>query len=112
MIVALLLMAGTDDVMATYRARTAAERACVVDRDSTDITICGMRQADRYRVPFVAREPGDPAIQDVPAERERLLYRRTPVQELSPFLVGGGMAGVHVSTRDGVGAGEARKLAP
>ena len=114
MLAILLLLAGADDAaaMATYRTLTAAERGCAHDPASTDITVCGLRNADRYRVPFVFPVAGDPAIQDVPVERERLLHRTTPVQDLSPFLVESGMAGVTVSTRGGLRAGEARKLAP
>lgn len=114
MLAVLLLLSGVDDAMDSYRQKTAADSRCVVDANATDVTVCGMRRADRFRVPFVAPAPGDPAIQDVPAERERMLYRRSPVQELSPFLVGGGLAGAHFSTRSGFGAGQtaARKPAP
>ena len=85
-----------------------------MSRDLTDITICGRRAADRFRVPLVVTDPGDRRNEAVPVERERLLHRTNPVQDLSTFLVGGGMAGV--STTVG-GSGEVRvvgqrKLAP
>jgi hypothetical protein len=109
----LLLLAGADDgAIERYQRLTAAEPRCAFDPSSTDVTVCGLRNADRFRVPFVGPEEGDPAIQDVPSERRRMLNRRSPVAELSPFLVGGGMAGVTVSTRGGVSGYEARKLAP
>lgn len=110
----LLLLSGVDDVMVAYRDRTAAEKACKVDPNATDVTVCGLRRADRFRVPFVGPTPGDPAIQNVPAERAALLHRTSPVQELSPFLVGGGFTGAHFSSRTGFGAGQTaeRKPAP
>ncbi|UVO49848.1 hypothetical protein M0208_04680 [Sphingomonas sp. SUN019] len=109
----LLLLAGADDgAMERYQRMTAAEPRCVYDPTSTDVTVCGLRNADRFRVPFVGSEEGDPAIQDVPSERRRMLNRRSPVEELNLFLVGGGMAGVTVSTRGGVSGYETRKLAP
>ncbi|WP_374944457.1 hypothetical protein [Sphingomonas sp.] len=93
----LMLIAAPDDaLLAIARERLAAERRCTVDADSTDITVCGLRQADRFRVPFVVHDPGDPRYETVAAERARLQAPTNPVRELSPFLVGGGMAGVSV----------------
>ena len=98
-----LLLLATDDpdaLIASARARIAAEHRCDYT-STTDVTVCGMRGADRFRVPLVAYDPGDPAHEGVPAERERLLHRTTPVQDLGPFQVGGGMAGVSVSSGAG-----------
>lgn len=102
------------DLVATARERLAAERRCVLDPDSTDITVCGLRRADRFRVPFVVRDPGDPRHEGVHAERVRLLNPTNPVKELSPFLVGGGMAGVSAGVTFGVSGstGFVRKPAP
>lgn len=97
----LLLMVQSGDLVEAARARLAAERRCAVDPDTTDVTVCGMRRADRFRVPLVVRDPGDPRHQAVMAERKRLLARTTPLQEKSPFLVGGGMAGVTMTTGAG-----------
>ncbi len=107
MLLALLLQtADPAALIAVERLRTAAETRCVVDPDTTDITVCGLRHADRFRVPFatstVAR--GD----DVVAERGELLHRNTPIQDLSPFLVGGGMAGVHAGIGIGPGSGSGK----
>ncbi|HEX8484176.1 hypothetical protein [Sphingomonas sp.] len=97
MIPLLLLIAVADDpLLTTARARLAAEQGCVVDPDSTDITVCGLRHADRFRVPLVVRDAGDPRYETVAAERARLQAPTNPVRELSPFLVGGGMAGVSI----------------
>lgn len=111
LVLALLIQAG--DPMEAARARLTAERHCVVDPDSTDVTVCGMRQADRFRVPFVVHDPGDPQHQAVMVERKRLLAKTTPLQERGPFLVGGGHAGVTVTANaGGVRAEGVRPLAP
>lgn len=111
MMTLLLLLSDVDGAVAAYRAKTAAERGCIVDPNTTDLTVCGRRQADRFRVPFVGRGEGD-ETDNVPFEREAMLHRTTPIQDLSPFLVGGGMAGVTVSTRGGVKGYKVRELAP
>lgn len=109
----LLLLVQAGDVLETARVKLAAERRCVVDPDSTDVTVCGMRRADRFRVPFITHDPGDPRHETVMTERKRLLARTTPLQEKSPFLVGGGHAGVTVTAgAGGVRAEGARPPAP
>jgi hypothetical protein len=104
--IALLLLAATADDPALTRAalRLAPEQPCKSDPDTTDVTVCGRRRADRFRVPFNVAAPGDPRHEGVSAERERLLHRTTPLQEMSPFLVGGGMTGASVT----VGSGRVR----
>lgn len=110
---ALMLLVQSGDLVDAARARLTAERRCVVDPDSTDITVCGMRHADRFRVPFITHDPGDPRHEAVMAERTRLLAKTTPIQEKSPFLVGGGHAGVTMTTGAGGTRLEgARSLAP
>lgn len=108
----LLLQASAEDSMTRYRVLTAAETRCANVGARTDVTVCGLRAADRFRVPFVVKEPGDRTIVDVPQERANLIARRSPVEELSPFLVGGGMVGVTLSTRGGFGEVKARPIAP
>ncbi|MCP3735255.1 hypothetical protein M9979_10275 [Sphingomonas sp. RP10(2022)] len=116
MIWLLLAMAPAGDeaatLLATSRALIAGER-CRPDPNTTDITVCGRRRADRFRVPFVVHDAGDPRYEAVAVERDRLLHRTNPVQDLSPFLVGGGMAGVTMSSRTGLtGTTTDRSLAP
>jgi chromosomal replication initiation ATPase DnaA len=78
---------------------TSVETRCDYDPNATDITVCGRRNADRFRIPFeVPPEPGDPRHEGVMEERTRLLARTTPVKDLSPFQVGGGFAGVAMDT--------------
>ena len=109
----LLLAEATEPALEKARTVLAAERRCVVDPDSTDITVCGMRSADRFRTPFVVRDPGDPRHEGVAAERLRLQYKRTPLQQMGPFQVGGGMVGVTVTAgAGGVKAEGVRPLAP
>ena len=95
-----------------YEALTAGNPKCRLGVQRADeIVVCARRDADRYRVPLVVADAGDPAIQDVPTERERLQYKRTPCQNYDLFLVGCGMAGVSVSTRFNGSGIEYRKLA-
>lgn len=110
---ALMLMLQAADPFAAAQAKLAAERRCVIDPDTTDVTVCGMRRADRFRVPFVVRDPADPKNQSVMTERKRMLAKTTPLQEKGPFLVGGGHAGATVTAgADGVRAEGVRALAP
>ena len=115
MIALALLSAGIGDDVATLVTRSAAVIAgerCVHNPNATDITVCGRRQADRFRVPFIVHDAGDPKHEAVWVERDRLLNRTNPVQDLSPFLVGGGMAGVTVNSSSGVSGTTGRPLAP
>ncbi|WP_375402739.1 hypothetical protein [uncultured Sphingomonas sp.] len=110
----LLLMAQlADPLVEAARVRLTGERRCVVDPNSTDVTVCGLRQADRFRVPFVVHDPGDPHRQPAMADRVRLLHRTTPLQDMGPFQVGGGHAGVSLMvSAAGVSGGGLRKPAP
>ena len=92
-LVLLLAMIQDDSLLTAARARTSAEQRCVIAPDSTAITGCGLRRADRYRVPFVVHDAGDPAHEPVPLERQRLLARTDNCEELSTFLVGCGAFG-------------------
>ena len=115
MIWLMLIAAPPGDDGATLIARSrdmvAGER-CVTDPNRTDITVCGQRRADRFRVPFIVHEAGDPRYEAVIVERDRLLHRTNPVEELTPFLVGGGMAGVTMNSRNGLTGATDRPLAP
>ena len=112
----LLLAAQASDAVTMFERAQAAVAGprCIYDGGSTDVTVCGLRHADRFRVPLVERDPADPRYESVRAERTRLLHRTTPIDDLTPFLVGGGMAGVS-TTIGGDGATRVtglRKLAP
>ena len=120
LVMLLMLVEDPDALVARVRALTAIEQPCPVDRNASDVTVCGRRNADRFRVPLLAeREPGATLLNNASAERAALLHRTTPIQNLSPFLVGGGLAGVTAGTSFGPGADSgkasvygARPLAP
>jgi hypothetical protein len=110
----LMMMAQPDDVdaaVAHYRAVTAAAPQCHINLNTTDITVCGRRAADRYRLPLIEHTAGDPKYQGAPLERERLLARTSNCQEKTIFLVGCGKVGMSVGT-GGVALGGERPLAP
>lgn len=124
---AILLLAAAPDaaatdaaaMVATARTHVAGPR-CTYDAASTDVTVCGLRHADRYRVPLKVERPRGSAIADAAStERALLIHRATPLEQLSPFLVEGGHAGVSATVGFGPGAGSgkarlagARPLAP
>lgn len=85
------------DLLASARSRLAATQPCAAHTNNTDVTVCGRRAADRFRVPFLVVTPGNPAHEGVPAERERLLHRTRPIDDMGPFLIGGGAAGVQAT---------------
>lgn len=111
---ALLLAIAPEDsvaLLAKSRAMIVGER-CTPNANTTDVTVCGRRRADRFRVPFVVHDAGDPKHEAVRIERDRLLNRTNPVKDLSPFLVHGGMTGVTMSSKSGLTGATDRKLAP
>lgn len=101
----LLLMLADDPAVLIAKARAQLVIARCPVEETTDVTVCGRRNADRYRVPLsTTAEPGPTLLNNAAGERAALLHRTNPVQELSPFLVGGGMAGVTVGTSFGPGS--------
>ncbi|MDF0487610.1 hypothetical protein PX554_05670 [Sphingomonas sp. H39-1-10] len=109
----LLLLAAPDDVaITTYHALTSATPACSRPAGD-DVVVCGRRAADRYRVPLVIHDPGDPAYEGVPAERERLFARTDNCEEKSIFLVGCGSFGIKATVNaSGTHVAGERALAP
>ena len=70
-----------------------------------EIVVCGRRDADRYRVPLIERDAGDPRGESVTAQRERLQHKTTLCEQRGAYLIGCGMVGVTVSStigRDGI----------
>jgi hypothetical protein len=107
----ILLQSAPDDAMLRYREKTAAGPRCTDAADSDEVMVCGRRDADRYRVPLIERDPADPKNEGMPTERERMLARTTNCEEKSIFLIGCGKAGVTVGTAGFHLVGE-RPLAP
>ena len=95
------------DAMATYREKTQAGIVCRETAAEDEIVVCGLRAADKYRTPIVQRQAGDPAIIDVPAERQRLQKDTSfKCSVTGPFFGRcGGMVGVTASTAIGPGGG-------
>lgn len=98
----LALALEAEAALVTYREKTSVERRCPVIRDSTDITVCVLRTADRFRVPFLPPDPGNPLHEPVAKERQRYLARTDNCREKSLFLVGCGGFGLSAT----VGGGE------
>jgi hypothetical protein len=100
----LLLALQTDaaSLIDTARRLTSAENRCVYDMNTTDITVCGLRQADRFRVPLATqtRDRRD----NVTEQRAALVHARTPMEDMGPFPVGGGAAGVRATVGGAGGA--------
>ena len=59
-------------MLAVYRDRTSIEPHCARATRSDEIVVCGNRRADRWRVPFVGYDAGDPRGESVTGERNRL----------------------------------------
>lgn len=92
-----------EDLLVRARTRMAAEQRCVVDPSLTDITVCGLRQADRFRVPLATHTVDR---RDMVAERRAaLVHARTAMEDMGPFLVGGGATGVRATVGFGPGEG-------
>jgi len=92
-----------EDALTQHRELTRSEPLCR-NAIGDEIVVCGRREADRYRVPLIVRDPGDPASEGVAAERERLQHPTTPCDARGPFLIGCGMVGVSISSAlDGSG---------
>ena len=109
-LVAISAPTGAADLMDTYIDKTSAQPRCKAAAGS-DIVVCGRREADKYRVPFLIPTPGDPKRRGVPEERAMLIAQETPCDSLGPFLVGCGAVGVSVSTKIDGGKIEYRPLA-
>ncbi len=99
------------DVVATYETMTRVEPRCARPAAGTEIIVCGRRRADRWRVPYLLKDAGDPSIQNVAAERAALIPTTTPCREHSIFLVGCGK-GVGLSVSTAIGGGSGVKLRP
>lgn len=113
LVLLLAAQAATADAaaLARYRELTAAEPRCERRANTTDVTVCGLREADRFRVPFVLHDAGDPLHEVAMDERKRYLARTDNCQEMSIFLVGCGAFGLSVTTGGGREGVEVRPLA-
>jgi hypothetical protein len=94
MLAAVLMIAQAASAMPAlerYRERTRADVPCRVSDDPAEISVCGRREADRYRVTFI--EPAE-SDRDRPLEyTDRLLDGRTKACGVNAFT-DCGMVGV------------------
>ncbi|AJP74614.1 hypothetical protein TS85_17805 [Sphingomonas hengshuiensis] len=95
--------------MAAYREKTRADVPCRVTDQDDEIVVCALRNADRFRVPFVQRGAG--------AEDARLREARLTTPPATPcgqgaFLVHCGKVGVTVSVDSRGAHWVERPLAP
>lgn len=104
--------ASATEPMDRYLEQTSVEPRCRA-ATADEIMVCGRREADKYRLPFVpAPTPGDPKARGVHEERSRLVATEAPCQQRGPYLIGCGMVGFKVSTKLATGKTEYRPLAP
>ena len=111
LLVTLMSLLAPDEaaLMAAYRERTRADVPCRTTAAKDEITVCGRREADRYRVSFVGTDPRD----SVPKERDRLLERPIPnCGRIGATFSDCGFVGVSVSTNGSSVTMKTRKLAP
>jgi hypothetical protein len=74
------------------------EPRCAAPTRDTDIIVCGARRADRWRVPFIGYDAGDPRAESVSAERNRLAAApRVPCGQGAIIANCGSMVGVSVT---------------
>ncbi len=100
------------DAIARGRALTTVEPRCGAPGDAREILVCANRRADRWRVPFVGYDTGDPRGEGVPAERERLAAApRVPCGKGAIIANCGGGVGVAARATFGV-SGSALRARP
>lgn len=114
-----MLLAATpvhaDIAIDRYRAVTSVEPHCGKPSDSREILVCGARRADRWRVPFIGYDAGDPRGESVSAERNRLAAApRVPCGRGAIIADCGGGVGVKATVGFGASGTETRlrPLAP
>ncbi len=101
-----------DDLLARYAAKTSVVTHCTKPSGDT-ILVCGRRAADKWRVPYLSYEPGDPRGESLPSERERIQAKNSnPCQNRSAFLIGCGAVGVSSKVSFGASGISAPRLRP
>lgn len=103
------------DPMQTYQKLTSVEPRCVRPSSDREILVCGARRADRWRVPYIGYEAGDPRGETVEGERKRVSAApKVPCGQGAIIADCGGGVGVKVNTAFGASGGELRlrPLAP
>jgi hypothetical protein len=112
---AIPISAKTPDPLETYQKLTSVEPRCTRPSSSQEILVCGARRADRWRVPYIGYDAGDPRGETVEGERKRISDgHRDPCGRRAIIADCGGGVGVKVTTAFGASGGELRlrPLAP
>ena len=87
------------DPMTRYEALTqVVVHRCIQPTGSNEILVCGRRAADKWRVPLIEYDAGDPRAEGVSGERNRLASAPKLKCGVGAILAGCGMVGVSVST--------------
>jgi hypothetical protein len=102
----------TPDTLETYQKLTSVEPRCAQASSDREILVFGARHADRWRVPFVGYDIGDPRGESVEDERKRLASEPPRKCKNEAFLRNCGMVGASVSTRLAGDGLKLRQLAP
>lgn len=87
------------DRLVTYRQLTSIEPRCATTTSDRELLVCGARRADRWRVPFIGYDAGDPRGESIEGERKRLASEPPRKCGNEAFLRNCGAVGVSVSTR-------------
>jgi hypothetical protein len=99
------------DPMARYEAMTqVVVHRCTRPSGSNEILVCGRRAADKWRVPLIQYDAGDPRAETVSGERNRIASAPRLKCGVGAILAGCGAVGVSVST-NGQSAPKLRTLA-
>lgn len=104
--------AKTADSLETYQRLTSVEPHCTRPSSDREILVCGNRRADRWRVPYIGYDIGDPRGESVEGERRRLASEPPRKCGNEAFLRNCGMVGLSVSTRLAGDGLKLRQLAP
>lgn len=103
------------DSLETYQQLTSVEPRCARPASDREIMVCGNRRADRWRVPYIGYDMGDPRGEGVEGERKRVSAApKVPCGQGAIIANCGGGVGVKVSTSFGASGGQLRlrPLAP
>ncbi len=108
-LVAIPASAQTSKTLETYQRLTSVEPRCTRPTGDREILVCGNRRADRWRVPYIGYEIGDPRGETVSAERNRMAAApKVPCGQGAIIADCGGGVGLKASVGFGATGGEMR----